>query len=448
MSHQFDPRIPADIHALLARLRRRIRRYVLLEGTALVLCILAVLFWVSLSLDYAYFQIRSLELPRWFRAAFSIGALSLFVVTFLSWVLFRYLRSLREKALALVLERRFPQLDDRLITAVELPESVTGRETPLTASMLRRTVEDLSRLTQSLDIGAVFEKRPLRRAVILAAVLVASIAGFAVANRDAMDRWVRGYVALEDIYWERESDLAVRVVVQPGDQMKEFRDHEYKHPRGGDLTFLVDVPETSRPDGGEWVVPERVQLQYSLDGGRGSASVYMSRLGDRQFRHTLPNQLDGLRFWIRGHDYVNRRPYRVIAVPPPQIDNIVLDCDYPEYTGLNEMDLGERQVRGAQIALPVETAFNMRAKANKPLVGVRIEFGPLELSFGRRGGESEATLAHRSDDGSRRTVALPPETARSLLSAEGDRFSVPFVMTAGVPESADPADYLRGPRRG
>jgi pimeloyl-ACP methyl ester carboxylesterase len=41
-------------------------------------------------------------------------------------------------------------------------------------------------------------------------------------------------------------------------------------------------------------------------------------------------------------------------VPPPQIDNIVLDCDYPEYTGLNEMDLGERQVRGAQIALPVE----------------------------------------------------------------------------------------------
>ena len=46
----FSPR--ADVPAVLIELRRRIRRYVLLEGSALVVAVLGVVFWISLGLDY------------------------------------------------------------------------------------------------------------------------------------------------------------------------------------------------------------------------------------------------------------------------------------------------------------------------------------------------------------------------------------------------------------
>ena len=62
------------IHAVLSRLRRRIRAYVLLEGAALLCVVCGVLFWLTLALDWSYFRLTALELPRWFREAIAVAA--------------------------------------------------------------------------------------------------------------------------------------------------------------------------------------------------------------------------------------------------------------------------------------------------------------------------------------------------------------------------------------
>ncbi|MFP6766642.1 MAG: hypothetical protein VB859_00640, partial [Planctomycetaceae bacterium] len=59
--------VSEELAAVLTRLRRRIRLYVAVEGTALLLVLLAVLFWASLGIDWAWFRINRLELPVWFR---------------------------------------------------------------------------------------------------------------------------------------------------------------------------------------------------------------------------------------------------------------------------------------------------------------------------------------------------------------------------------------------
>ena len=460
-----ETRIRPEIESVLRTLRRKIRWYVVLEGTALVVCLLCVLFWISLGLDWAYFRLSHLELPRWFRALFVVGTVCLFAATFLAWVALRSLRSMRTKALALVLERRFPELDDRLITAVELSESTSGRESPLTAAMLSRTVEDVARVSRKLDVGSVFEKRPLRRAVIVAAVLIASILGFAFVNQEAMARWQRGYLGLADEYWNRETVLDVKIVVQPGDRIRQFRDGEYKHPRGGDLTLLVEVPEGTRPDGREWKVPERVQLAYTLDGGRGSGTLYLSRFGDRQFRHSMAGLMDGMTFRVHGGDYTNRRPYRVTVVDPPRIDQVLLDCNYPQYTGLNGRGQNDRRVQGTQISLPLETAFLMRATGNKPLVNVRLEYGPVELTFGdfepsARAATREpsghdansdrpprtwkATLRVKHEDRPDEVIPLADAAAQKFFSPDRRTFHVPFVMTSRDPGETYLAESARG----
>src|SRR5690606_29785942 len=135
--------------------------------------------------------------------------------------------------------------------------------TPLGAAMLDRTISDVSRLAPGLPVGDVLARSPLRRAVLAATVLLAFIAAFAGLNSEAMARWQRAWIGLADEYWDRKTTLEARVLVRPGDRIRDFRDAsgnftsgrpgEYRHPRGGDLTLLIEVPETRRPDGTEWV---------------------------------------------------------------------------------------------------------------------------------------------------------------------------------------------------
>lgn len=429
MSHRENRIDRREIDSLLGQLRRRIRRYVLIEGTALLLAALGLLFWISLAVDWAYFQLSHLDLPKWFRVAYIVVVAGLAASLLVGAIGLRLLRSYRAKALALVLERRFPELDDRLITAVELAESHEGHASPLTASMLQRTVDEVVRATRTLDLGEVFERRPLRRAVVLATVLVASIGGFAFANSAAFNRWKDGYLELQDEYWTREYGLVVRVVAQPGDVVKEFQDFEYKHPRGGDLTLLIEVAEGKK-------VPERVQIHYEMTDGRGTGRATCSRIGDRQFQYSFGGLLDGLDFWVTGGDFTNRTPYRILVVDPPRVDQIVLASRYPEYTRLQSSSETGRHVvpvQGTQVSLPMETDFLMQASVNKPLVSVRIQFDPYEIRFGT----GAATLTRKSEEGRpESTTEIAPEFARRFFSADRRSFAVPFVLSDELTDAA------------
>ena len=457
MSKPFTTHIRPEVRSLLARLRGRIRRYVLLEGFALIVAVLGLVFWISFGLDWLYFQVSHLELPVWFRAAVQWGTL-LGVPLFALWLAMPLLRSFRSKALAMVLEKRFPELDDRLITAVETAENGGDRHTPLTEAMLVKTVDDVSRATETLHVGEVFRKTPLRRAVSAAVTLALSIAAFYAVDQDAMARWSKAYVQLDDRYWNRNTHLDVKVLAEPGEIVREFRDFTYKHPRGGDLTLLIDVPD-KKPEGTPWVVPDTVEVRYRLAEGRGSGRAACIRTGDRQFKYSVGGLLDGMEFYVVGGDYTNRRPYRVIVVDPPQIDRIVLDSNFPAYTGRNPTDAsGNPQrtdvvVQGTQVSIPKETQFLMRSAVNKKLVNVRIQYGRYELSFGdfppkstsgkttpaatAAKTEFRAELTQRSQDGqTEQSRSLDIEAARRFLADDRMGFRVPFVLSNAATDAA------------
>ena len=380
-----DKTIRPEIERVLARLRGKIRSYVFLEGLAWVIVALGAVFWVTLGLNWAYFKVSNLELPVWFRVLVDVAAIAFLAGCLMLWLVQRLLKNIRTKALALVLERRFPELDDRLITAVEAADSMTGKETFFTTTLLNRTIADVTEATRRLEVADVFAKRPLRNAMLMAVVFVASIVGFGMLNEQAMGYWYKAFFGLQEEYWDRET-LLVPVVISPADERpKPFRlidgEYVYKHPRGEDFTLAVSVPTAEESEGKSWVVPEDVEWDYELENNRGGAALSMSKTGDRQFRQTVPNLIDGMEFNIRGNDYVNRRPFRVVIVDPPTITRMVLDCNYPDYTGLNPRfapDPGEvpsniKVVDGSLISEPMESEILMQATANKPLVGLKVE---------------------------------------------------------------------------
>lgn len=429
---------PPELRRTLAELRSRIRKYVLIEGAALTVTVLGAVFWISLLIDHLWFRVSRLELPYWFRAAFDVGVAGLIGFLVVSLIGLRVLRGFRAKALALVLERRFPELNDRVVTAVELTESgEKSADHPLTAAMLRQTVSDAVEATRALDLGSVFDRRPLQRAVTAAIVLVASIGGLAVASNSTLQTWKSSFLELNDEYWNREYGLTVHVIAQPGDLVRQFEQQFIRHPRGADLTLMVNVEEGRR-------VPERVQLRYRLANGRGSGTVLCSRVGDRQFRHTITGLLEDVEFYVYGGDYVNRQPYRVQIVEAPELNEIELACFYPRYTGLTAPDATADRpvrdivpVRGTQVELPAETEFLLRAASNKPIVRVRMQFEDQELVFTRRDKDVVAEHIQRDDQGEVIRVDQPSHAAvSSWLAVDGQLIAVPFVLSAAATEPA------------
>src|ERR1022692_2760252 len=133
-----DRRVRHPLHAL----RGHIRAYVLWEGLAIAVLYLAICFWAGLAVDYGLFQLFAFDwvqelqqltidpatgaqgnvdtIIRGTMLCLFLGGLLAVVV----WkVLLRITREFSDPAIALVLERRFPDaLGDRLITAVEMAD--------------------------------------------------------------------------------------------------------------------------------------------------------------------------------------------------------------------------------------------------------------------------------------------------------------------------------------
>jgi hypothetical protein len=412
------------IQQLLSELRSRIRRYVLLEGVAAVVTVLGVLFWVTFLLDLLHFQLTRLELPGWFRTACLLLMLAATVGAAVSWLVLRSLRGLRSRALALLLERRFPQFDDRLITAVELLEETTP-PAPLQLAMRQRTIHQAAELSRQLDLSAVFDHRPLQRAIVLASVLAATVGLFAATNAQAMGRWVNAFIRGEADYWEpfRQQELEIFAIAQPGDRKRLFdAEGVLKHPRGQDLELVV-VSQADK------VAPERVSLQaVSYSGGRVQRGrVRLSPSAQGEFRHTYQRVLEDQQIWFTGGDYVNRRPFRVQIVDAPRVDGLELQCDYPTYIGRDSEEDVAVPVMGTQVSLPLETTFQLRGAVSKPLQQLQVRSPRFELFFDRAQPTGELVLIDPQTE-ARRLVRIPG--GETVFPATEESFVLNFQVSA------------------
>lgn len=423
---------------VLNQLHRRIRRYVLLEGSALVLVVFGCAFWFSLAVDYWF------EPATGLRQALFLVVLAAGAAAFAWYLVLRLVRRFRARALALVLERRFPELNDRLITAVELAEG-SRHPSGLSAAMLARTAGEAAELVRRLELREVFNVRPLARAIGLAAVLVVSIAAFGLAAGEVFSTWFHRSVLFADDLYRRETELQVIVLAEPGERPVEFRNGVYKHPRGGDLTFLATVPEGKK-------VPDKVHFSFRNVSSRGGTNDFLTKIGQRQFRHKLAGLHQSIDLSLRGGDFSTRTPLRIEVVEPPQIERLSLDSLYPEYTGLNRLDettqAPQRQpvpVLGAQVSLPAGTDFVLEARTNKPLRHFRIQTDRFEISAKR--GEVEvsiSTVASAAVAQHKQTITAP----QPLLGDDGRTIRIPCVLgVAPEPEMASSEGRVHIPFR-
>jgi hypothetical protein len=349
-----SPRLDPALESILARLRRRIRAYVWADGIAVVLVFLSAAFWLGLGFDWL------IEPPRPLRAVLlvALGAGLLYILY--RYLLARLVVRLRNRNMALLLERKFRQLGDSLLTAVELSERA-DHAAGFNPDMLARVHREALASTSGVNLGDVFNARPLVRRITLAATLLAAVVVFAVAAPEALGTFARRSLLLSDELWPRKTHLSVEGFDEHG---------RVKIARGSDWPLVVKADAALGR-----TIPEIVEVRYStIEGARGRENMSREGVvapGDAPFQsyaYTFKSVLAPVEFYAVGGDD-RAGPYYLDVVDSPTISRMTLRCEYPPYT--------RRAAREIPVAglmqLPLGTQITILAESNKPLVDVQID---------------------------------------------------------------------------
>lgn len=346
------PQLAPSARHVLGRLRLRIRQYIWAEGLAASLVWVGATFWVSLLVDWFF------EPPVVVRAIILAGAAVGLAVVVFRMILRRTLVPLSDRSMALVLERRFPQLDDSLATAVALTAR-TASESEYDAWMLAKTCAEAEERVKQISVGQVFDFGPLRRMIAGAVILSLAIGLFAVTQPEAFGVWARRSLAMSNELWPRFTRLSI----------EGFKDGTAKVARGADLEIIA------RADMRMPVVPQVVHVHYRTDGGaRGKQPMSRDGTAERgrddfqYYSYTFRGVLAPVEFDVVGGDD-RLAGLRIDVVDSPTIVELVVHCRYPEYTGRADRSL---PVTGI-VQLPQGTDIVLEARTNKPLVRVRID---------------------------------------------------------------------------
>ncbi len=172
-----DPRIAHP----LDQLRGYILRYVLLDGLLAAALFLIVWFWVGLALDFGLFKVSGFDwvqdAPWGLRAVALVVMVALLAAIVAMRVALRLAREFSYPSLALVLEKRYPQLlGDRLITAVELADVAGQARVGYSPQMIEQTIAEAREAVGRVPVREVFAWRRLWRKLLLVGVVVAALA--------------------------------------------------------------------------------------------------------------------------------------------------------------------------------------------------------------------------------------------------------------------------------
>ena len=323
----------------IVALRRRVRRMTVLHGLCLAVAVFLGAIVLVGSIDYLFrFQDRGL------RVIASLTAVGAF-----AWICRRYvLRALRMRTddtnLAQRVERRFPSLGDRLVTAVDFLHQADDDPAAGSAVLRQAVVAQATAETERLDFSEVLDPRPTVRAVlVLMAVCVA--AGGLVALNPLNSRIAVARLAdpFGNTAWPQATRLTIR---QPVVRVARGRD------------FQIEVVDSQGAR-----LPADVRIHYRFVEPDGSAveETEPMRPVDGVMTARRENVVRPFSYRVTGGDDRSMPWIDVQVVEPPTLDVISVRLIPPAYTGWSPTP-AQRQIRAL-----VGSRVQITAKAAKPL---------------------------------------------------------------------------------
>ncbi len=349
--------IPTTVTRKLGALRRAVAMWFAVDGGARLAWLAVGLVTLSLGVD-RYFRMD--------RAQRLIVLLAM--VGLVGWGIWRWLvRPLRslpdDEKLAERVQRRYPQLDDALITALQFGRPGAGYSPSASPSLVEAAVRQGAARAEPLDFTGVLDRRKLKRNGVRLAVALLVMLAMGLVMPGTMSLWAQRNLLLAEVAWPQDTRLRIVGLNDAGVLVV---------PRGDDLNLRVEAD----PDG---TVPDVVHVDYRLKSGR-DGSEQMVGVGEHAFRATFRNVLEPFTFRVRGGDaWGDWRTVRLVDRPAalPGDRGLMLTVDPPAYTGRTPRTLpvgqgSYRVLRGSRLVID--------GYATKPLAAATLTRGRQTLA--------------------------------------------------------------------
>ena len=411
------------IAALLGKLRSRIRLVVFLEGLAIAVAWLVITFWASLAVDYLPVIFGFSELSRISRGVILVCVSLLIAWLFYRLVLRRVFVRLKNESLAILVERRYPQFNDSLLTTVSRSLKRTGSESsneldiPVDDGMLETTKVQAESHLKDVDLATVINSKPLKRSLVFAGCLLLSIGGLAIAQPASLKIASQRLYLLKDIAWPRQCRIEIVGIkvkhehaVEGIEELGQFltpKSGEFRISKGSTLTLMVRAEDLqSENETASRKLPTTCQMIYQTpDGNRGTQTFKKIGAPRDGFQlYSLDGQplrgiLGDIAFSVRGGDH-RIGPFIIKVVDEPAVFETQLACEFPDYiVDKSSMRWTNRTIPwSGQARLPEGTKLTIRATSNKPLTKVYA----LDLN--------QLTMQTIQASGTSFELALPPLT--------------------------------------
>lgn len=455
------PPLAPRLRVLLRRLRWRIRLYTFVEGAAVLVSWVAIMFWLTLAMDYLPVLLGASEMPVAARAVL-LGVVGLGAAYILfRWVLRRTFARMADHSMAVLLERRHQQFRDSLVTAVEMHEQ-PDHALQFNPEMLQHTGADALSRAPEVRLRRVFRWSPLWKSLGAALVLGGSVAAFALlpATSGAFQKAGQRIYLLDDQRWDRMAQLEVVGVTawtiehEPSQAIAEnslgdnrpkltpievpFTESQVRLARGTSPKLVV------RAEIREHRPPGSVTLHWQSGDESGQAKMTSGRRAREGYlyysfsRTPLKEILRDVEFEARGFDF-RTQPYRIEVVDAPAVTDVQVVYDRPGYLVDEERSVFKTVtaplIAGTQ--LPRGSRATIVARANKPLKRVfvyDVDAKQVEVLEGFSEGDADAEEFRYTIDRLTRNVTLE----LMLIDIDDQVTQQPHIVAVGVQEDQPP----------
>jgi hypothetical protein len=392
-AHLSTSALPAPLRRALFRVAGKHLSVQIFTGLAWLVITAALLLIAQTSLD------RLMDFPRSVRIAFLVLDAGVLGTVIWRKLIHPWRRRWHAREAAFAIQRHWPALGSRVISAVELGQSAPDQRGAGSPLLVQALVQDMNTHVPSLALGKVVPARSTVRRVLIAVALVATVAAYA---------WLQ---------WSLASVLLRRAALAdiplPTATVVEAETRDLNSAAGTNVTLAALA---------RGVIPSQGRIELSLENGeRRTLLVRPDAENPNRFAFVFENiqQSFSYRFYLGD----GRGPvFKVASLPAPLLEHAEFLQEFPAYTGRPPL----RQPAGALTLFP-GAKIRVVAQSSQPL-------GMIELRFA---GENAPRAVQLTID------SVSPKVARGEFTVPASgitSLSLPLVSTDGI-AAIDTTDY-------
>jgi hypothetical protein len=362
-----DDRLPREMTARLANVRHRIR------GVELALAAERALLAVIAAVVLSFLLDTALEPEVVVRRPFTIFLLASALLAGGGFVALAFKRRLTDDTVAVLIEQVYPELEDGLVSSVQLARDLErGGQSHTSPALIRSVIARTEKKARGLDFGRVVDPSPLLPATFLtlAAVFVIGILSFQSATKPLVVAWFERCILGKDVSYPKAVALEVTV---PGEH-----DGTLAVARGDDVP--VEIVITRGRSKVERLVVRTWQLKKSDSGHlsrKGRAEeTRLQQVGpetDAKYRKIYQNVTEAFEFEVYAGNNVRSGTHRVVVVDRPRVEEARFWLTYPEYVGMPPTPDDKPETQ-PDLRVPVGTDIRYEVVANKALESAKLVF--------------------------------------------------------------------------